>query len=110
LEICLARSIDLKVTAVPQGKDRAISVMAAGGDPFKNQITDSVDVIGIRWNKLRKNSAKERKSDRQAAMATEEFLPRVANGRLQKASPFLILYTFGLIVVQVSKILQIPPE
>jgi len=106
LEICLAESIDLKVTAVPQGKDPCDFVLAAGGDAFKNLITDAVDVMKYRWDKLTEKFGKsENLTDRRAA--TEEFLRSVATAA---KGGTLDTITFGLIVNRLSKILQIPPD
>jgi DNA primase len=106
LEICLAESIDLKVTAVPQGKDPCDFVLAAGGDAFKNLIAGATDVMKYRWDKLTEKFGKsENLTDRRAA--TEEFLRSVATAA---KGGTLDTITFGLIVNRLSKVLQIPPD
>jgi DNA primase len=106
LEICLAESIDLKVTAVPQGKDPCDFVLAAGGDEFKKLITNATDVMKYRWDKLtEKFGNSENLTDRRAA--TEEYLRSVATAA---KGGTLDAITFGLIVNRLSKILQMPPD
>lgn len=106
LEICLAESIDLKVTSVPQGKDPCDFVLAAGGDEFKKLIANAADVMQYRWEKLtEKFGRSENLSDRRAA--TEEFLRSVATAA---RGGTLDAITFGLIVNRLSKILQMPSD
>ncbi|MEN6383671.1 MAG: DNA primase [Phycisphaerales bacterium] len=106
LEICLAESIDLKVTAVPQGKDPCDYVLAAGGEAFKNLMANAVDVMQYRWEKLTEKFGKsENLTDRKTA--TEEFLRSVATAA---KGGTLDAITFGLIVNRLSRILQIPAD
>jgi DNA primase len=106
LEICLAESIDLKVTAVPQGKDPCDFVLAAGGDAFKNLIDNATDVMQYRWDKLTEKFGKsENLTDRRAA--TDEYLRSVATAA---KGGTLDAITFGLIVNRLSRILQIPAD
>jgi DNA primase len=106
LEICLAESIDLKVTAVPQGKDPCDYVLAAGGEAFKKLMANATDVMQYRWEKLREKFGKsENITDRKAA--TEEFLKSVSTAA---KGGTLDAISFGLIVNRLSRILQIPAE
>ncbi|MCE5340013.1 MAG: DNA primase [Planctomycetaceae bacterium] len=106
MEICLAESIDLKVTAVPQGKDPCDFVLAAGGDAFKNLIDNATDVMQYRWDKLTEKFGKsENLTDRRAA--TDEYLRSVATAA---KGGTLDAITFGLIVNRLSRILQIPAD
>ncbi len=106
LEICLAESIDLKVTAVPQGKDPCDFVLVAGGEAFKNLIDNATDVMQYRWDKLTEKFGKsENLTDRRAA--TEDFLRSVATAA---KGGTLDAITFGLIVNRLSRILQIPAD
>lgn len=106
LEICLSESIDLKLTAVPHGKDPCDFVLAKGGDAFKELIANATDVMKYRWEKLSEKFGKsENLADRRAA--TEEFLRSVATA---SKGGTLDAITFGLIINRLSKILQIPAD
>ncbi|OHB52681.1 MAG: DNA primase [Planctomycetes bacterium GWF2_42_9] len=106
LEICLAESIDIKVTSVPQGKDPCDFVYAAGGEAFKNLMVNATDVMKYRWDRLTDKFGKsENISDRKAA--TEEFLRSVA---MASKGGTLDAITFGLIVNRISKTLEIPAD
>lgn len=106
LEICLAESIDIKVTAVPQGKDPCDFVLAAGGQAFKDLIANAMDVMKYRWERLTDKFGKsENLTDRKAAM--EEYLQSVATA---SRGGTLDAITYGLIVNRLSKILNIPNE
>jgi DNA primase len=106
LEICLAESIDIKVTAVPQGKDPCDFVHAAGGEAFKNLMVNATDVMKYRWDKLTEKFGKsENLADRKAA--TEEFLRSVA---MASKAGTLDAITFGLIVNRISRTLEIPAD
>lgn len=106
LEICLAESIDLKLTSVFEGKDPCDFVTAAGGEAFKKLIANATDVMQYRWERLTDKFGKsENLTDRRAA--TEEFLRSVATA---SKGGTLDAITFGLIVNRLSKILQIPAE
>ena len=106
LEICLAESIDIKLTSVPQGKDPCDFVLAAGGEAFKKIIEDATDCFQYRWERLTDKFGKsENLTDRKAA--TEEFLRSVLTA---SKGGTLDAITFGLIVNRLSKVLQMPAE
>ena len=106
LEICLAESIDIKLNAVPQGKDPCDYVLAAGGDAFKDIIVNATDCFKYRWERLTDKFGKsENLTDRKTA--TEEFLRSVSTAA---KGGTLDAITFGLIVNRLSKILQMPAD
>ncbi len=106
LEICLAERIDIRVAAVPQGKDPCDFVLSAGGEAFKKLIEKAIDVMQYRWNRL---SEKFAKSDNltERRQAIEEFLRTIS---MAMAGGTVDAITQGLIINRLSRILQIRPE
>jgi len=100
LEVCLAGRIDIKIASVPEGKDPCDFLLSAGRDKFEELITNSVDVMDFKWNRLAEQfNGSDAFADRR--VATEEFLATVAKamstGRVDPIGR-------GLIVNQLSRI------
>jgi DNA primase len=106
LEICLAQHIDIKLTAVPEGKDPCDFLLSAGKEQFERLIERAVDVFEFKWNRLTESfTHNDTLVDNKAAI--EEFLQTIATsirvGNLSAVDK-------GLIVNRLSNIIGLTPK
>ncbi|NQU76165.1 MAG: DNA primase [Planctomycetes bacterium] len=73
LELCIAQQMNVRVAAVPDGKDPADYVLAAGAEAFRQLIAEAPDALEYVW---RKRSAEFAASEGlvEKRRAAEEFL------------------------------------
>ncbi len=101
LEICLAQPIDIKIAAVPQGKDPCDFLLTAGTQAFQELVDQAVDVFQFKWDRLTKSlNAADTFTDNKAAI--EQFLQTIATGL--KAGNLRLIET-GLVVNRLSGII-----
>jgi DNA primase len=106
LEVCLSQHIDIKLAAVPIGKDPCDFLLAAGKEAFEKLIDEASDVFEYKWNRLTENL----KGDETFAgkkNAIEEFLQTIA-ASLHSGS--LTAIDKGLIANRLSRIIGISPK
>ena len=101
LDVCLAQRIDIKLAAVPEGKDPCDFLLTAGKEGFERLIAQAVDVFRFKWDRLREKFATD---DTLAGKKTavDEYLQTIATG-LQAGKISDI--DLGLRVNQISKII-----
>jgi len=106
LEICIARQIDIKLTFVPEGKDPADFLLAAGKEPFEKLLADAVDVFSFKWQRLTESLTADDSFAAQKTAVTE-FLQTVASAvRAANLSPI----EAGLVVNRLSKVIGAEPK
>jgi DNA primase len=101
LDVCLSQRIDIKIAAVPEGKDPCDFVLAAGREGFEQLITEAVDVFQFKWDRLReKFVGDDTLAGKRAAI--EEYLETITTGFLAGNVSDI---DCGLRVNQISKII-----
>lgn len=101
LEICLAQPIDIKIAAVPQGKDPCDFLLTAGTQPFQELVDQAVDVFQFKWDRLTQSlNTADTFTDNKAAI--EQFLQTIATGL--KAGNLPLIET-GLVVNRLTGII-----
>ncbi|MHC4483082.1 MAG: DNA primase [Planctomycetota bacterium] len=101
LQVALAQRIDIKLAAVPEGKDPCDFLLTAGKEEFERLIEQAADVFQFKWNRLTESFNREDSLvDNKAAI--EEFLQTIATGIWAGNLPAI---DRGLIVNRLSKII-----
>lgn len=101
LDVCLGQRIDIKIAAVPQGKDPCEFILEAGRESFEQLVDRGVDVFQFKWDRLKeKFSGDDTLAGRRAAV--EEYLQTIATGFRAGNVPAL---DCGLRVNQISRII-----
>lgn len=101
LEICLSQRIDIKLAAVPEGKDPCDFLLAAGKEQFERLVDEAVDVFQYKWDRIKQRfGADETLTGKKAA--AEEFLQAIAIGLSAHSLPLL---EHGLIVNKLSRMI-----
>jgi len=106
LEVCLSQHIDIKLAAVPEGKDPCDFLLTAGKEEFEKLTDNAVDVFQFKWNRLIDQlKASDTLIDHKAAI--EQFLQAIATS-LHAGS--LSAIDKGLMVNRLSRIINISPK
>jgi len=101
LDVCLSQRIDIKIAAVPEGKDPCDFVLAAGREGFERLIKEAVDVFQFKWDRLKeKFEGDDTLAGKRAAI--EEYLETITTGLLAGNVSDI---DCGLRVNQISKII-----
>ena len=106
LDVCLSQHIDIKLAAVPEGKDPCDFLLAAGRKGFEKLVHDAVDVFQFKWNRLTDSfTSDDTLVDNKAAI--EEFLQTIATSFWTGNLPPI---DGGLIVNRLSGIIGLSPK
>jgi len=101
LDVCLSQRIDIKLAAVPKGKDPCDFLLAAGKERFEQLVDEAVDVFQFKWNRLTESfGSDDTLAGRRAAI--EEFLQTIAASLWAGKLPPL---DRGLVLNRLSKII-----
>ncbi len=101
LDVCLSQRIDIKIAAVPEGKDPCDFILAAGKEGFEQLVTEAVDVFQFKWDRLKeKFEGDDTLAGKRAAI--EEYLETITTGLLAGNVSDI---DCGLRVNQISKII-----
>lgn len=106
LELFIEQQINVRVAAVPEGKDPCDFVVAAGGEAFAALVKAAPDALEYLWQK---RSAEFFASDNlvDQRRAVEEFLRVVVNSSAYGAIDPM---RQGLLVNRLAQLLRLPPE
>lgn len=104
LDVFLAESVDVRVAAVPSGKDPCDYVLAEGGDAFRRLLDQALPALEFKLQLIRKrmDAAGTLEGRRRAA---EELLAAVATGARFEAVDAV---RRGLIVADLAKLTDVP--
>ncbi len=101
LDVCLSQRIDIKLAAVPEGKDPCDFLLAAGKERFEQLADEAVDVFQFKWNRLTESfGSDDTLAGRKSAI--EEFLQTIAASLWAGKLPPL---DRGLVLNRLSKII-----
>lgn len=79
LEVCLSQRMDVKIAAVPAGKDPCDYILDVGKEGFERLLDGAIDVLQFKWDRLiEKFAADDSLSGQKAAL--EEYLQAIAVG------------------------------
>jgi DNA primase len=106
LRLFFSERLDVRLAHVPEAKDPADLLLAAGTEAFNRVLTSAVDALEFKWNQVRRRYCDAATGpDRRRAI--EEFLGLIANSAdLGACDPI----QRGLILNQVGKLLGLPGD
>jgi DNA primase len=106
LRLFVAERLDVALACVPEAKDPADLLVAAGAATFERVLTSAVGALEFKWNQIRRRFH-DAATGPDRRRAVEEFLGLVASsGDLEACDPI----QRGLILNQVGKLLGLPGE
>lgn len=106
LRLFLAERLDVSLACVPEAKDPADFLLAAGSTAFERVLTSAVGALEFKWNQIRRRFH-DAATGPDRRRAVEEFLGLVVgSGDLGACDPI----QRGLILNQVGKLLGLPGE
>jgi DNA primase len=106
LEVCLSQRMDIKIAALPEGKDPCDFVLAEGKEGFEQCLAQGVDVLQFKWDRLVEKFAKDDTLSGQRS-AVEEYLQAIAVGFSAGNIPQV---DAGLLVNRISRIVGLTSE
>ena len=106
LRLFLTERLDVRLARVPEAKDPADLLLAAGPSAFQTVLTSAVDALEFKWNQIRRRY-RDAATGPDRRRAIEEFLGLIAGiADLGACDPI----QRGLILNQVGKLLGLPGE
>jgi DNA primase len=106
LRLFLTERLDVRLARVPEAKDPADLLLAAGPSALQSVLTSAVDALEFKWNQIR-HRYRDAATGPDRRRAIEEFLGLIAGiADLAACDPI----QRGLILNQVGKLLGLPGE